>query len=412
MCSEHVAGKHVKLHLPWSNHGMGRRNSVIDETISTSTRHKQVVLPTGTLNLTIEHGPDIDTLCAFAARANPKRGFLIVSKVLGRHIPARPAAMRETMDALAASLGADLPQPIVFLGMAETATALGQGVFAAYQARNPDVSCLYLQTSRQRVPGLEAIATFEEGHSHATSHLVQVEQPAMLEFIEQAKTLVVIDDECSTGQTYVSAAEGMLGVMPNLTQIETCCITDWSGGAYLARMPHPAKGHSVLSGSMTWEANPAAPVPQLAAGSNGAGNAPETGMRSRCGLWKPEAASREAVSCLPGERILVLGDGEHSYEALLIAEEIETQGGIAAVQSITRTPAIVGHAMRSRSRFRDAYNSGAPTFLYNILEHQPAGIIISAEVEANQIEDAKFALGEVGSIAPVQLTLCRYSRES
>jgi phosphoribosylpyrophosphate synthetase len=117
--------------------------------------------------------------------------------------------------------------------MAETATALGQGVFAAYQARNPDAASLYLQTSRQRVEGLTPIATFEEGHSHATSHLVQIAEPAMLDFISTARTLVVVDDECSTGNTFVSAAEGMLHLMPQMAQAETCCITDWSGGNYL-----------------------------------------------------------------------------------------------------------------------------------------------------------------------------------
>src|SRR3546814_1889880 len=38
----------------------------------------------------------------------------------------------------------------------------------------------------------------------------------------------------------------------------------------------------------------------------------------------------------PNERILVLGEGEHSYEALLVAEEIEQKGGVAAVQCITQ----------------------------------------------------------------------------
>lgn len=379
-----------------------------DQIIATAAVQKQVVLPTGTLNVRIDKDADIDALCAFAARANPKRGFLVVSKVLGRHIPARPAAMRATMDELAASLGTDLPQPVVFLGMAETATALGQGVFAAYQARNPDAASLYLQTSRQRVEGLTPIATFEEGHSHATSHLVQIAEPAMLDFISTARTLVVVDDECSTGNTFVSAAEGMLHLMPQMAQAETCCITDWSGGNYLPLMPRPARGRSLLSGSMTWETNPAAPSPQLAAGSNGAGIAPETGMRSRCGLWRPEAARRPRILCKPGERILVLGDGEHSYEALNIAEEIEAQGGIAAVQSITRTPAIIGHAMRTRSRFTDSFGSGAPCFLYNLLEHRPDRVIIATEAIGEQVNDARAALRELGSTIPVELVHCRY----
>lgn len=390
----------------------GKKKSVTEQTIEAKSRTNHVALPTGTLVLTIDLGPEISELCDFAARANPKRGFLFVSKVLGRHVPARPVHIRAAMDAIAATLSADLPQPVVFLGMAETATALGQGVYAAFQARNPSESSAYLQTSRQQVRGTDPIAKFEEGHSHATSHLVQIADPAIIRKVKDARTLVVIDDECSTGNTFVSAVRSMLGVMKELRQIETCCITDWSGGDYLADMPYPARRHSILSGWMEWHAsNPVQQSHQLAESSNGAGIAPPTGMRSRCGLHAPEAADRVRVHCQPGERILVLGDGEHSYEALRIAEEIEAQGGIAAVQSITRTPAMVGHAMRSRSTFTDVYGSGAPTFLYNILAHDPDRVIIAAELVGNQAAEAASAMQELGRNVPVQVVLCQYRDE-
>jgi hypothetical protein len=60
--------------------------------------------------------------------------------------------MRKVMSDLAQQIPADLPEPIVFLGMAETATALGQGIFTAYLecARRSEVA--YLQTSRQKMP--------------------------------------------------------------------------------------------------------------------------------------------------------------------------------------------------------------------------------------------------------------------
>src|SRR3546814_798664 len=125
----------------------------------------EIQLPTGTLELTTEENVDLDTVCDFAARANPKRGFLIVSKVLGRHLPASPTAMRETMDQLGQKIPADLAGPVVFLGMAETATALGQGVFAAYRKANPEQVAVYLQSSRQIVDGSALVASFEEGHS-------------------------------------------------------------------------------------------------------------------------------------------------------------------------------------------------------------------------------------------------------
>ena len=64
---------------------------------------RSVALPTGTLDVTVTEGVDeLEALLGFAARANAKRGFLFLSKVLGKHWPARPAAMRGLHEALAA----------------------------------------------------------------------------------------------------------------------------------------------------------------------------------------------------------------------------------------------------------------------------------------------------------------------
>lgn len=370
-----------------------------------------VELSTGTLDLFVDGDVDIDAFCDVAARANPRRGFLIVSRVLGRHLPARPGEMRATMDGLAARVGSDLPGPIVFLGMAETATALGQGCFAAWQARHPGAAAVYLQSSRQRVAGAEVVARFEEGHSHATSHLVQIADPAIRAKVADARSLVIVDDECSTGATFVAAATALLDAMPQLERIETCCITDWSDGSYLDAMPRPAAARAIVGGRMRWSAATSAPPAELAAGSNAPGAAPAEGMNSRTGLLRPEAAQRAPVVAAPGERILVLGEGEHSYEALLVAEEIERQGGIAAVQCITRSPALLGGAMASKSTFRDSYGSGAPCFLYNMLGHAPDRVVIVTEVPADQQAEARAALAALGSSVPVDVVACRYAAE-
>src|SRR3546814_7864377 len=74
------------------------------------SHNTKIELSTGTLELVIEHAAELDAFCDFAARANPKRGFLIVSKVLGRHLPASPNAMRGAMDELGQKLPADLPR--------------------------------------------------------------------------------------------------------------------------------------------------------------------------------------------------------------------------------------------------------------------------------------------------------------
>lgn len=365
-------------------------------------------LPTGRLTLTVLNGPAITDLLEVAARANPKRGFLIVSKVLGRHLPARPRDMRDVMDGLAGMIPSDALEPIVFLGMAETATALGQGVFEAHRRLHPHVRTVYLQSSRQRVADAMLFASFEEGHSHATTHLVQIRSERLAKEVTDARTLILVDDECSTGRTFVAAADALKERMPSLTAIHTCCITDWAGEQIPSAGPIPVTPHSVMRGHMDWRSSATATMSSLAPAANDPGDAPAAGMHSRCGLWQPERAERFLPVVFPGERVLVLGDGEHSYEALRVAEDIEVAGGIAAVQCITRSPALVGHAMRSVSRFRDAYGSGAPCFLYNILLHRPDRIVVVAEAGGAQVEEVHAALAALGTAKPVEMVLCAY----
>lgn len=363
-------------------------------------------LPTGTLTLSGVDPARVAALCDFAARANPKRGFLIVSKVLGRHLPTPPKALRAAADALAAQLPA-LPEPVLFCGMAETATGLAQSVWAAWCARHPGAASAYVQSSRQTAPGARVLCRFEEGHSHAASHMVQV-AGAIEALLPKARSLVIIDDECSTGSTFVEAAEALTAALPQIERIAVASLTDWSGGGFLPRMARPASAHSLIAGTLHWTPGAGQAAASLAATANRHGTAPASGMRSRTGLTAPEAATRAPVTARPDERVLVLGDGEHAYEALRIAEEIAAQGGIAAVQSITRTPAMLGHAMQSVTTLDDAYGSGATCHVYNLLAHRPDRIVIAAEIQGRQADQLREWLVQAGAPVMVETLLCRY----
>jgi hypothetical protein len=114
----------------------------------------KVELPTGLMELTVDASTfSVDELMGFAARANAKRGFLFLSKVLGKHWPVRPVLMRKIHANLAEQVPVDLPGPVVFIAMAETAIGLGQGVFEAYKNAHPKYGCAvftYLALSRRR----------------------------------------------------------------------------------------------------------------------------------------------------------------------------------------------------------------------------------------------------------------------
>jgi hypothetical protein len=142
---------------------------------------------------------ELTGLLGLALRRNPKRAHLLVSNVLGKHVPQSPSVVYGHGFALGRRvrelLGADEARRAVVLGYAETATGLGHSV-ADGVGLAP-----YLHSTRRPVAGVAAAGGFEEAHSHATSHLLLPENPALL---AGAGPLVLVDDEFSTGNTVLN----------------------------------------------------------------------------------------------------------------------------------------------------------------------------------------------------------------
>lgn len=141
---------------------------------------------------------DLPALLGLALRRNPKRAHLLVSNVLGKHVPQSPAVVYEyglRLGRRAAALLGEEGAGAVVLGYAETATGLGHAVADGLGA------VPYLHSTRRPVPGVAPAGGFEESHSHATSHLLLPEDPALL---AGDGPLVLVDDEFSTGNTVLN----------------------------------------------------------------------------------------------------------------------------------------------------------------------------------------------------------------
>ncbi|MGI5425506.1 phosphoribosyltransferase [Streptomyces sp. CA-179760] len=138
-------------------------------------------------------------MLGLALRRNPKRAHLLVSNVLGKHVPQSPSVVHghgvELGRRVRALLGDEEAARAVVLGYAETATGLGHSV-ADGLGLAP-----YLHSTRRPVAGVTAAGGFEEAHSHATSHLLLPEDPALL---SGDGPLVLVDDEFSTGNTVLN----------------------------------------------------------------------------------------------------------------------------------------------------------------------------------------------------------------
>lgn len=152
-------------------------------------------------------GEGLDTLVGLALRRNPRRAHLLVSTVLGKHIPQLPAVVHDAGRALGARVASVLtgePTPVV-LGYAETATGLGHCVAEALPGAT------YLHSTRRPVAGVAPFGAFEEEHSHATSHLILPRDPQLL---AGTGPLVLVDDELSTGRTVANTIRALHAVAP------------------------------------------------------------------------------------------------------------------------------------------------------------------------------------------------------
>ncbi|WP_406435528.1 phosphoribosyltransferase [Streptomyces sp. NBC_00631] len=141
----------------------------------------------------------LPALLGLALRRNPKRAHLLVSNVLGKHVPQSPSVVYGHGFALGRRvrdlLGEGEAGQAVVLGYAETATGLGHSVADGIGLAP------YLHSTRRPVAGVAPAGGFEESHSHATSHLLLPEDRALL---AADGPLVLVDDEFSTGNTVLN----------------------------------------------------------------------------------------------------------------------------------------------------------------------------------------------------------------
>lgn len=336
-----------------------------------------IELATGRLEITVNTADMAPgALTGFAARNNPRRGFLFVSRVLGKHIPVRPSLMRRTHCMLAHKLPEDLPHPLLCVGMAETATALGQGVFEARSAEAPGED-LYMHTTRYRLGGSDCL-TFDESHSHAARHFLHLPQdPALRRLFTEARTLVLVDDEISTGNTFAHLAQVVRTQAPHLRRVVVVTLLNWltptNRRELSRRFPCPVTFVQLLEGSFRFTPDPAfrfGPAARSEAEPvcrNAQLSLPGGRRGARAGSLSAVPAFRPRLG-LPERSgsVLVLGSGEFMYAPFQLALELEEAGYDVWFQATTRSPVLPGGDIGHVLQFEDNYGEGIDNFLYNV----------------------------------------------
>lgn len=357
----------------------------------------KVDLPSGVLTVVTHHSRyPTEQLLDYASRLNPKRGFLFVSRVLGRHIPVKPSVSRIVTRELASELDIDLPGPVLFIAMAETAIGLGQAVFEDYSRLSGREDLVFIHSTRYRLDR-EIALEFVESHSHATDHIVYLPQEKEhRRLFERARSLVIVDDEASTGNTLVNLSRACCSRIQSLEQVRAVVITDWrsqnSRAANRQSIPVDFDTVSILDGEYSFKPNPDALIAVMPP-VTGNGELKDFilepdkdwGRLGTCGIVADDYIETlvDGVNLNPHEKILVLGTGEFSYPPFLLAEALEKRGSDVRFQCLTRSPIREGFAIGSSMAFLDNYDDGITNFIYNVTAGQYDRVLICHETPAS-----------------------------
>ncbi len=357
----------------------------------------------------VEHdvyGGGVDALAGLALRDNPRRAQLVVSRVLGKHLPVAPSLAREAAEALAAqvlSLVPGLADPLV-LGCCETATALGGTVAEALPG------ALALATTRRPEPGLPVVAGFDEEHSHAVAHALQLRDPAPL--CDPQRPVVLVDDELSTGTTALNTVAALHALAPR---------ERWVVATLLDLRPAPEREVfaaraaalgvrvdvvALLSGALALppdladraaalrarlEAVPVAPAPagggRVRAVPAGWPSAVPRDARTGAdpaALAAPVAALADRLAPrLSGGPVLVLGTEELMWLPLRLAAALP---GEVVYQSTTRSPVLAadlpGYAVRRAVRFPAPDEPGRASRLHGLPDAPYADVVVVVDTPA------------------------------
>lgn len=376
----------------------------VTESNASAMSLRQLTLPTGELTVQLVENSQLqgDQLLGFGARNNRQRGFLFVSKVLGKHVPVRPKLMQHVHQELAwaiAKVDRGVGSTGIVVGMAETATGLGMGIFGELQQLHTQTAWKsYFQTTRYPLSKIDQSASpplqFEEIHSHART--LALEMPPIgtehYKSLRNAESILLVDDEISTGKTFANLLRSLRTINLSFKHLIVATITDLSDGR-VQRLLTDLDGIdsvsvvSLVSGNYEFKAFDTS----RCALTNG--NTTELKKTSKQETWStfsarhgisrvehiPEKVLEQCRHHLKPGRCRVIGTTEFIDPAYRLALQLEASGWETCVQSTTRSPLLISHEIKLALPVIDPYCSETPNFLYNFKRKRDENILVVHE---------------------------------
>lgn len=324
----------------------------------------------------------LDSFFSVAERINPKRPFLFVSKVLGRHIPVKPSVLLKSTQSLVSLMPRDITGKVLVVGMAETATGLGAFFAEQLQEAMKDIVDVTYRHSTRHDIGAPSWCEFKEPHSHATDHILYPLDDDLSKFT----TLIIVDDEMTTGTTTENLASAL--IENGLVNIQRCfavTLKDWCqrplfcgelaiervtllSGAWVFEQRHGNSNKSIDSNAPTPEERKSVAIPLL--NKEGYG-------RLR---FSPLSFNKNDVllrwPTIKNEKVLVLGCGEHSYLPAKLALCLEQLGVDVVFSAMSRSPIKASGPIKSKVEGVSPYDMATPFFMYNVTSQLWGRVIV------------------------------------
>lgn len=339
---------------------------------------------------------------------NTKRSFLFVSKLLGKHLPVRPEVVRasgyllsslkydfDNTDYLSCIKHNTIPSyenhaidtDILVIGFCETATALGMSVAMSIEGST------FIATTREPLYGLKQLVTFEESHSHASTHYLYSDNIHLSTF----RKLILVDDEITTGNSLLHLIEAMLNIS-DIKEITILTLLDWRSDEQRNKFETFSRQHNItllvhalVCGTITEEDNSVYHNVNICK-TEGEMRTTRLGLfptkvietpdgkryryltdtgrfgMSHAQLHLIESRARLAAQTISNslgssKRLLVLGHGENIYIPSRVAAQLSELGYDVLFKTTSRTPIFCDEELfKDVSAFND---KGANYHFYN-----------------------------------------------
>lgn len=361
-------------------------------------------------------------------KKNPKRDFLFVNPLQGKHLHVNPAKTFQLFDELVSAItnSVNPHEKIIVIGLAETATAIGH-----YIASSLPNCIYYMQTTREEIPNAKFLLEFLEEHSHATEQFLYGD----VSKLNGCDRIIFVDDEVSTGKTELNFIREIEQLGLHL-RYGVASLQNWQDDAWTQKFKDlNIDTYFVLKGKLNdlsakVNVKPSEnnvvyphiiPHPKVLLVKNAVSDF----VKERTGAAPynlhefTEEIYSSVSSALAGnmpdkdDAVLVLGTEEYMFTPMVFAKALSEHVGVdiqfhATTRSPIETSEECDYAIQNRYPIASCYDSARNTYIYNLEKYDRVYIMTDVIPNCKFVEDISAALAlagcDIGKVFIVSLT--------